>query len=86
MSDLARIISQLKRRSWEKMRASWMSSLALLDLNVSEGLDTNALASIAADLLAERKAAEENLQQSLQKFKEKQIAARPKKGKARSRI
>lgn len=81
MNDLERVINQIKRRSWEKMRANWMSSLALVDLNIGSGLEgVLDLEQIAAELLAERKTAEENLQKSLRMFKEKQIAVRPKKG------
>ncbi len=58
-----------------------MSTLALVDLNIGTGLeDIPALEPIAAALLSERRAAEENLQKSLRAFQDKQIAARPKKG------
>jgi len=81
MTDLDRAIGQLKRRSWEKMRASWMSTLALVELNDRAGLeDIPALELIAAGFLVDRKAAAEKLQKELAAYRQKQTEARPKKG------
>lgn len=81
MTDLDRVISRLKRRSWKKMKASWLERLALVDLNAGAGLeDIPALDRIAAAFSVDRKAAAGNLQRELAAYRQKQIEDRPKKG------
>jgi len=81
MSDIDRVLRQLRRRSWEKMRESWLSALALPDLNSAAGLeDILDIERIAKGFLRDRKAAEEKAQTELATYRQRLIGARPKKG------
>jgi hypothetical protein len=84
MTDLERVLDQIRRRDWTFVRSSWLNHLAVIEDDSTDevGLkDVTLLEPIASDLLFRRREIEAQLRRSVEEHKGKILVAR-KKGKA----